>query len=145
MITVDETVKTTLAPAQAFDYLKNFEHTSEWDPGTPVVEKTSTGPVAVGSTFHAEAEFKGKRQPLEYVVTALSENSITLRGENKLVVSVDTITVNPSGPGSSVRYQAEFTIKGWKQIAEPFVKGTFQGLAQPAIDGLKRKLDSLDG
>lgn len=143
MITVDETVQTTLPPAEAFDYLSNFEHTSEWDPGTPVMEKTSTGPVAVGSTFHAEAEFRGKRQPLEYVVTALSSNSITLRGENKAVVSIDTITVTPSGPGSSVSYRAEFTLQGWMKIAEPFAKGRFQTLAQPAVDGMKRKLDSL--
>lgn len=143
MITVDETVKTTLAPTEAFDYLKNFEHTSEWDPGTPVVEKTSTGPVAVGSTFHAEAEFKGKRQPLEYEVTALTANSITLRGENKTVISVDTITVTPSGPGSAVNYKAQFSLKSWKKIAEPFVRDTFQGLAEPAVDGMKRKLDSL--
>lgn len=145
MITVDETVQTTLAPAAAFAYLSNFEHTSEWDPGTPVTEKRSDGPVAVGTRYHAEAEFRGKRQPVEYVVTELTGSSITLRGENTTVVSVDTITVTASGAGSSVRYKAEFTIKGWKRLAEPFVKGTFHGLAQPAVDGMKRKLDSLAG
>lgn len=143
MITVDETVQTTLAPRPAFEYLSNFEHTSEWDPGTPVTEKRSAGPVAVGTMYYAEAEFRGKRQPLEYVVTELTNERITLRGENATVVSVDTITVRPSGTGSSVNYRAEFTIKGWKRIAEPFVKGMFHRLAQPAVDGMKRKLDSL--
>jgi len=143
MISIAETVHTTLAPGPAFEYLSNFEHTSEWDPGTPVVDERTDGPVRVGSVYHAEAEFRGKRQPLEYVVTALSESSITLRGENPTVVSVDTITVRPNDTGASVHYRAEFTIKGWKRVAEPFLKGTFHGLAQPAVQGMKRKLDSL--
>ncbi|MEO6880457.1 MAG: SRPBCC family protein [Mycobacteriaceae bacterium] len=143
MITVDETVRTALGPEAAFNYLKEFEHTCEWDPGTPVTEKRSTGPVAVGSKFHAEAQFRGKRQPIDYVVTELSENSITLRGENASIVSVDTITVAGLREGASVRYRAEFTVKGWKRIAEPLLKNTFQGLAQPAVDGMKAKLDSL--
>ena len=42
MITVTGTVQTALEPARAFDYLSAFEHTPEWDPGTPVVDKLST-------------------------------------------------------------------------------------------------------
>lgn len=143
MITVDETIRTALDPEAAFDYLANFEHTCEWDPGTPVTEKRSSGPVAVGSKFHAEAQFRGKRQPIDYVVTKLSENSITLRGENATIISVDTITVAGLREGASVRYRAEFTVKGWKHLAEPFLKNTFQALAQPAVDGMKAKLDSM--
>src|SRR5664280_2597397 len=46
MITVQRTVTTTLDPRSTFDYLSAFEHTSEWDPGIPIVEKRSDGPVA---------------------------------------------------------------------------------------------------
>lgn len=143
MITVKETIQTTLPPAAAFDYLSQFEHTSEWDPGTPVVEKKSPGPVAAGTEYYAEAEFNGKRQPIDYVVQKLAASSITLRGENKRVISVDTIEVAPAGSGSSVTYTAEFTLKGIARLVEPFVKGRFQELAKPAVEGLKKKLDSL--
>ena len=56
-----------------FAYLSAFEHTPTWDPGTPVVEKQTAGPVAVGTKYHAVAEFRGKRQPIDYVVTELSD------------------------------------------------------------------------
>jgi hypothetical protein len=107
-----------------------------------VVKKLSDGPVAVGHRYHAEAEFRGKRQTLIYEVVELAETRIKLRGENKSVISVDTIDVTPSGSGSDVRYTAEFQLKGWLKLAEPFVKPAFQSLAAPAMDGMKKTLDA---
>jgi hypothetical protein len=144
MITVTGTVRSTLDASNAFAYLAAFEHTPEWDPGTPVVKKLSDGPVAVGHRYHAEAEFRGKRQTLIYEVLELAGTRIKLRGENKSVISVDTIDVTPSGSGSGseVRYTAEFQLKGWLKVAEPFVKPAFQSLAAPAMDGMKKTLDA---
>lgn len=141
MITVHGIVHSALEPVRAFDYLSTFEHTPEWDPGTPVVDKLSAGPVAVGHRYHAEADFRGKRQALTYEVTDLTASRITLRGENKSVISVDTIEVSPSGTGCKVAYTAEFQLKGWLKIAEPFAKPAFQSLAGPAMDGMKKTLD----
>ena len=143
MITVTDTVRSALEAGKAFAYLSAFEHTPEWDPGTPVVRKLSEGPVAVGHRYHAEAEFRGKRQTLIYEVVELAGTVIKLRGENKTVISVDTIDVKPSGAGSEVRYTAEFRLKGWRKLAEPFAKPAFQSLAGPAMDGMKKRLDAL--
>ncbi len=143
MISVDRTIRTALAPGAAFSYLKDFENIAEWDPGTPVTDKLTDGPVAVGHRYRAVAEMHGKRHPLEYVVTELGEDSVTLRGENPTVVSVDTISVTPLRTGCSVRYRARFSIKGWKRVAEPFVRRRFDALAQPAMDGLQARLDQL--
>lgn len=142
MITVTGTVRSALDASNAFAYLASFEHTPEWDPGTPVVKKLSDGPVAVGHRYHAEAEFRGKRQTLIYEVVELAGTRIKLRGENKSVISVDTIDVTPSGSGSEVRYTAEFQLKGSLKLAEPFVKPAFQSLAAPAMDGMKKTLDA---
>jgi len=142
MITVTGAVRSKLEAGAAFRYLSAFEHTPEWDPGTPVVKKLSEGPVAVGHRYEAEAEFRGRRQTLVYEVVELAEGRIKLRGENKSVVSVDTIEVIPSGPGSEIRYTAEFELKGWRKLAEPFVRPAFESLAGPAMDGMKRTLDA---
>lgn len=142
MITVTGTAHSALDPARAFDYLSAFEHTPEWDPGTPVVNKLSEGPVALGHRYHAEAEFRGKRQALTYEVIELTASRITLRGENKSVISVDTIQVSASGTGSKVDYTAEFQLRGLLKVAEPFVRPAFNSLAGPAMDGMKKALDS---
>ena len=121
MITVQRTVTTTWDPRSTFEYLSAFEHTAEWDPGTPVCDKQSEGPVAVGSRYHAVAEFRGKRQSIDYVVTELGDEHIQLRGENKTVLGIDTITVRPSGSGSEVTYKAEFSLKGLAAVATALV------------------------
>lgn len=143
MITVKGTISTPLSPAKAFAYLSEFEHTSEWDPGTPVVEKRSIGPVAVGHKYHAEAEFRGKRQSIEYEVTELRPGHIKLRGANKTLVSFDSIDVVPSAAGSDVTYTAEFSLNGFRRIVQPFLKPAFNSLRDPALNGLRDKLNSL--
>jgi len=143
MITVQRTVTTTLDPKTTFDYLSAFEHASEWDPGIPIAEKRSEGPVAVGSKYHTVAEFRGKRQEIDYVVTELGERHIQLRGENKTVVSIDNITVKPAGTGSEVTYRAEFSMKGLFALVQPFLGPLFDKLGDPAADGMKKKLESL--
>ena len=143
MITVQRVVRTTLDPNATFAYLSAFEHTPEWDPGTPLVDKRSTGPVAVGSKYHAVSEFRCKRQPIDYVVTELAADRIVLRGENKAVVSVDSISVAGAGSGSEVTYRAEFTLKGPAKLVQPFVKPMFEKLGDPAAAGMKERLDTL--
>lgn len=143
MITVGGSIETTLSPEKAFAFLSEFENTSEWDPGTPVVEKLQPGTSAVGNKYRAEAEFKGKRQELVYVVQELRDGHIKLRGENKTVISFDSIDVAPLGTGSRVTYTAEFELKGFARIAEPFVKPAFNSLRDPALNGLRDKLNEL--
>jgi hypothetical protein len=143
MITVQRVVPTTLDAKSTFAFLSAFENTPTWDPGTPEVEKRTAGPVAIGSKFHAVAEFRGKRQPIDYVVTEMSDDRIQLRGENKTVISVDTIEVKPRGTGSEVHYKAEFTLKGVAKLATPFVAPMFEKLGDPAADGMRKQLDSL--
>jgi hypothetical protein len=77
------------------------------------------------------------------VVTELAADRIVLRGENKAVVSVDSISVAGAGSGSEVTYRAEFTLKGPAKLVQPFVKPMFEKLGDPAAAGMKERLDTL--
>ncbi|WDF32151.1 SRPBCC family protein [Arthrobacter agilis] len=148
MITVSGSISTVLPPEQAFAFLSEFENTSTWDPGTPVLEKRSDGPAAIGHRYHAEADFRGKRQSIEYEIRELRPGHIQLRGENKTVIAFDSVDVVPSTSlpgGSDVTYTAEFGIKGFLKLAQPFMGPAFMSLRDPALNGLKAKLDSLAG
>ena len=52
MPTVSRTFRVDPAPASVIDYLKDFSHAQEWDPGTEQCMQTSPGPVAVGTRWH---------------------------------------------------------------------------------------------
>ena len=95
----------------------------------------------VGSKYHAVAEFRGKRQPIDYVVTELGADRIVLRGENKTVISVDTISV-----AGRVRLRGQLPGRvhpeGAAKLAKPFVRPMFEKLGDPAADGMRKRLDS---
>jgi carbon monoxide dehydrogenase subunit G len=143
MITVSGSVQTDLPSERTFAYLSQFEHTSEWDPGTPVVEKRSQGPVAVGHRYHADALFRGKRRSIEYEVIELGAGFIKLRGENKTVEAFDSIEVKPSGSGSEVTYTAQFRMKGPAKLLQSLLRPAFNSLRDPALNGMKQRLQSL--
>jgi hypothetical protein len=142
MITVSGSVETKLSAEKAFAFMSEFENTSKWDPNTPVMDKITPGPVALGHKYHAESEFRGKRQTLIYEVIELRDGHIKLRGENKSVTSFDSIDVSPSGTGSVVKYTAEFSIKGPAKIIQPLLKPAFMQLRDPALDGIRDTLNA---
>ena len=66
------TIEVPCTAADAFAYVSDFSHASEWDPG--VVESRALGDdarIEVGSRFELVALFRGNRQRFEYVVTEL--------------------------------------------------------------------------
>ena len=143
MITVTGSVETKLSAEKAFAFMSEFENTSKWDPNTPVMDKITPGPVAVGHRYHAESEFRGKRQTLEYEVVELRDGHIKLRGENKSVTAFDSVDVSPNGTGSVVKYTAEFSIKGPARVIQPLLKPAFMQLRDPALKGIRDTLNSL--
>lgn len=143
MITVSGSVETKLSAEKAFAFMSEFENTSKWDPNTPVMDKITPGPVAVGHKYHAESEFRGKRQTLIYEVIELRDGHIKLRGGNKTVTAFDSIDVSPNGAGSVVKYTAEFSIKGPAKIVQPLLKPMFMQLRDPALKGIRDTLNGL--
>jgi carbon monoxide dehydrogenase subunit G len=136
-------VEVALSPKKAFAYLSDFTTTTEWDPGTVETVRVK-GDGGVGTTYRNRSRFGSRETELTYtVIERRDPEMIRLRGENKTVVAVDTITVEPSGRGSRVVYEADFTFKGvWKAL-RPFLGGAFKKLGDEAEVGLRETLGRL--
>ena len=72
-----------------------------------------------------------------------SHKLIRLRGENKTVVSVDTMTFRRAGAGTEVTYTAEFTFKGPSRLLAPLLRPAFTRLGNDAEEGLRSALVGL--
>ena len=95
-----------------FGYLSDFTTTTEWDPGT-VATVNQHGDGGVGTTYLNTSTFLGRKTQLTYiVVNSWPGKRIQLRGENKTVIAVDTMTFRSVDAGTEVTYTAEFTFKG---------------------------------
>ncbi len=126
-----------------FGYLSDFTTTTEWDPGT-VTTVTQHGDGRVGTTYLNTSTFLGRTTELTYVVQELVPGErIRLRGENKSVVAVDTMTFHMVDAGTEVTYQAEFTFKGPARFVAPLFKPALERLGQQAQAGLYQALNKL--
>ncbi len=140
-VRIEKTVMTSKPPRQVFDYLADFTTTTQWDPGT-VVTKRRHGDGGVGTIYHNTSKFLGRETHLTYVVEEfVDEELIRLRGENKTVTAVDTMTVRPTGSGTEVTYSAEFTFKGLSRFVAPLLRPAFERLGNEAEAGMREALE----
>jgi carbon monoxide dehydrogenase subunit G len=126
-----------------FSYLSDFTTTTDWDPGTvSTVRRHGNG--GVGTTYVNTSTFLGRTTQLTYVVDELVDRQlIQLRGENKTVIAVDTLTFRSLASGTEVTYTAEFTFKGLSRIAAPLLKPAFERLGNEAEAGMRNALNRL--
>src|ERR1700742_142317 len=102
MTTVTRTFTVHPAPEVVLDYLKDFEHAEQWDPGTESCRRTNAGPITVGATWHNTSKIAGLSTELTYTLEQLTDDTIVLVGRNDTAPSTDTITVRAVGSGSEI-------------------------------------------
>jgi len=140
---LQKTVVTDKPPGKVFDYLSDFTSTTDWDPGT-VTTVRQHGDGGVGTSYLNTSEFLGRQTELRYVVQELVPGErIRLRGENKTVIAVDTMTFRPAGAGTEVTYTAEFAFKGAARYLAPIFRPALTRLANQAEAGLRQALSGL--
>ena len=137
------TVKPT--PDVVVDYLADFTHAEEWDPGTESCTRLDSGPIQVGSRFHNESRIAGVSTELVYELVTLDADKVVLRGENDSATSTDTITVTPKGGGSEITYEAVIEAKGVGKLAEPLMKLVFERIGSETEKKMTEVLNRLAG
>ena len=137
------TVKPT--PEVVVDYLADFTHAEEWDPGTVSCTRLDSGPIRVGSRFHNESEIAGVSTELVYELVTLDADKVVLRGENDSATSTDTITVTPKDGGSEITYEAVIEAKGIGKLAEPLMKLVFERIGSETETKMTEVLNRLAG
>ena len=141
---IDRTVETATPTAEVFAFLADFTTTEQWDPGTVRTERIS-GDGGVGTAYANTSRFLGRNTDLTYVVEVYEPGSrVVLRGENKTVVAHDTMTFVPTATGgTSVRYVAEFDLKGMARMVTPLLTPAFTRLGDDASAQMRATLDRL--
>ncbi len=137
------TVKPT--PDVVVDYLADFTHAEEWDPGTESCTRLDSGPIQVGSRFHNESKIAGVSTELVYELVTLDADKVVLRGENDSATSTDTITVTPKDGGSEITYEAVIEAKGVGKLAEPLMKLVFERIGSETEEKMTEVLNRLAG
>ena len=124
-----------------FDYLADFTHTEEWDPGTVRTSRTS-GDGGLGTTYANTSQFMGRTSDLTYETTVLERpHRLEFRGRNDKVRTVDSMTLRTAGAGTEVHYRAEFEF-GWllNLIGPLVIRPKLERLADDTVAQMQRTL-----
>lgn len=138
MIRVERTFTVPLPRDQAFARVAQFGRAAEWDPALTSSSQSTPGDPGPGTAFAIEAEFRGKATPMEYVITGWEPPTrLEITGTGAKARALDTITFAqaPDG-GTTITYAAELGLTGALRVAEPFLRGTFNRMADGAVAGL---------
>jgi carbon monoxide dehydrogenase subunit G len=122
---VERTLTVPRPIESVFDYLGDFTHTGEWDPGTVETTRVS-GDGGVGTTYANTSEFLGRRTSLDYeTITFDRPTRLRFRGHNKTATATDTMTFAASadGTGTEIHYRADFDFGRLLNLVAPLVLG----------------------
>jgi carbon monoxide dehydrogenase subunit G len=139
-----ERTLTVPRPVEAvFDYLADFTHTDEWDPGTVETRRTS-GDGGVGTTYANVSEFLGRRAELEYTTVTLERPArLEFRGRNSTATATDSMTFSRAADGTAteVHYRADFDFGLVLNLVAPLVlRRRIERLADDTVAQLERTL-----
>src|SRR5271157_2204175 len=141
MATYSTEIDSPRAREEAFEYLATFSNARQWDPSVTEAEALSPGRAELGSVYRLGVRVAGRVVRFDYVVVALERPyRVVLEARHPLMVSTDTIRVDPAGSGSRVRYDAVLEPRGVLRLAAPLVARSFAKMADRGAAGLRRAL-----
>ena len=143
MPTIERTFTVLAPPEVVIDYLKDFAHAEQWDPGTETCTRNDAGPITVGSSWHNVSKLAGVRTELTYRLAELDADRVVFVGVNDSATSTDTMSVRPSDSGSELTYVAEIEMHGVSRLAAPAVKLVLEKVAHDTVTQLTEVLNGL--
>ena len=143
MTSAERTFTVTTPLPIVLDYLKDFSHTEEWDPGTQTCTRVDGGPLDVGSTWHNVSKFAGREASLTYTLREVGPDHLTFVGENSGATSTDRMTLQPDGGGTRVNYHAHIEFHGLARLVAPFLKPMFERVADKTRQRMIEVLNAL--
>ena len=143
MIKANATTMINCTAEEAFNYIANgfFENHPKWEPAVVILEKTSPGPVEVGTTGRQVRNDGGRQSESTFRVTEYAPDrkfSVTSTGQPYFQA---TYTFEPVETGTQVTFAFNLGMAGFARLFEPLMAGTVKKGSQAIVANLKRLLE----
>ncbi|MEV0676475.1 SRPBCC family protein [Actinosynnema sp. NPDC050436] len=141
-VEVGRTFLVRTPPEAVHEYLRDFAHAEEWDPGTVSCAPVAPGPVEVGTRWDNATTFLGRRVELVYELTRDDPDHLQFVGANRTATATDDIAITPGPhPGTSaVEYRSHVEFHGAARFGAPLARLALEKLATEMERTLPRAL-----
>jgi len=136
-------IESALPHAEAFAYMADFANARVWDPSVSEARRVGAEPIGIGSAFDLVARFGGRDVPLRYEIVRYDPpQRVVLEARRPGFVSRDTITIESTGEGSVVTYDAMLAFAGLGRLFDPIMQRIFDRVGARATLGMQTALNS---
>jgi carbon monoxide dehydrogenase subunit G len=125
------------------DYLKDFAHAEQWDPGTLRCVREDAGPVRVGSRWRNASVFMGRTTELDYRLERLEDDRLVFAGSNRSATSRDDLSFAAQTDGTRITYRAEITLLGPLRLVGPLLRRPLRHLADKVVAQMTQVINEL--
>jgi uncharacterized protein YndB with AHSA1/START domain len=116
MVTNEHELMINRPPEQIFPLIADLNHWGRWHAGAGEVEKTSPGPVGVGTTWRVSGEVQGQRLTITLEVTGYEVNRhFTFKTTSGPIEAEDRFTLEPVNGGTRLKLRMRLPA----EIADP--------------------------
>ncbi len=141
MATYEATIESPRPPDEVFEYMAAFSNAAQWDPGVAEAEPLVQGPPQLGSCYRLGVRMAGRLVHLDYRVVEIDRPTrVVVQAKERWLRSTDTMTVEPAGSGSVLRYEAVLELRGLLRPLGALLQARFDQIGDRAAAGLRAAL-----
>jgi uncharacterized protein YndB with AHSA1/START domain len=129
-------------PEQAFDFFADFPHEPDWNPECLRVDKTSDGPVGVGTTYTGRMRRVG--QIKTEIVTFDRPNSFATVERSRGAEGAFEFRFTPDDGGTRVEVTMRLQPRGPMRLLEPLMRRMVPKMVADLGAHMRRGIDAAD-
>jgi uncharacterized protein YndB with AHSA1/START domain len=139
---IEHQLETTLdqSPEEAFDFFVDFRNEPAWNPDCLMVEQTSRGPIAAGTTFSGRMRRVGRIET-EIVELERPRRCATVE-RSHLAEGTFDYRFTPRDGGTSVSVVMRIQPRGPMRLLEPFIARMMKSIASELPERMRRGIDA---
>jgi len=129
--------------SDVFAVLSDFSNGSKWaSSASEPAQKTSDGPIGVGSTWHEVGQVVGRKIETDFVFTEFEADRRIVYTMSKPFPMTVTVTFEPISGGTRVSETVEGEPGGFFKLAEPLLVKLSQRQFQNDFDNLRDLMEA---
>ncbi len=143
MIRIERNLIVRCPVEQVFDFISNLENEPKYEHAVLKIQKTSAGPVRLGTTYREVTRVLGRPIALTVQVEEyIPERRISFHGSAPDLLEIERWAMRPTMGGTRIECELDYEPRGMMKLTEPIESVIMNRNANLRLAQLKKLLES---